>query len=90
MPVQHTNNDITNKNINYIVVTKNNQKTKNKDTLIDEAHTVEETLENLMETNLKANKIKLVGDKGYARKLEDKQQLYNKYNTELKYSHRRN
>ena len=78
------------KNIYSTIITKINHKTINKNTLIDDAHTVEDSLKNLLEINLKANKIKLVGDKGYARKVEDREKLFNDFNVELKYPHRRN
>lgn len=78
------------KNIYSTIITKINHKTINKNTLIDDAHTVEDSLKNLFELNFKTNKIKLVGDKGYARKAEDKIKIFNEFNTELKYPHRCN
>jgi len=78
------------KNIHSLIVTKINHKTSSKNTLIDDAHTIEDSLENLLETKIKFNKLKLVGDKGYARTNDDKQEIYEKYNTQLKYPHRKN
>ena len=79
-----------NKNIHSIIVTNVNHKTTTKNTLIDDAHTVEANLDNLFQHKINAKKIKLVGDKGYARKSKDKDEIKDKYNTELLYPHRKN
>ena len=89
-----------NKVIHSLIVTKTQfkkRKRKNKnntETTIKTHHadvkTVIPSICNLLETNLKYRHIKLVGDKGYIMKKNDKEELLNLYNIEMIHPHRRN
>ena len=52
--------------------------------------TIIPSITDMLSNDVKYKKIKLVGDKGYASKLEDKVKLLNDYKVELIYPHRKN
>lgn len=79
-----------NKTIYSIDICDVNHRTPIKNTLIDDAHTVETSLQQLLKNKLKCKKIILVGDKGYARTKIDKEHIKNSFNVELLYPHRKN
>lgn len=79
-----------NKNIYSSIISSVNHKSPSKTTLKDDAHLVEENLENLLEMDFKYKKIKLVGDKGYARTKQDKKYIQDNFNVQLNYPHRKN
>jgi len=79
-----------NKTIYSIDICEVNHKTSIKNTLKDDAHTIETSLQNLFKNKLKFKKVILVGDKGYARTQIDKQNIKDSFNVELLYPHRKN
>ena len=79
-----------NKTLYSIDICNINHKTVTKNTLKDDAHTVETSLQFLLKNKLKYKKIILVGDKGYARTQIDRQSIRDLFNVELLYPHKKN
>jgi hypothetical protein len=61
-----------------------------KNTLRHDSQTIEHTLDNLLVDINKCKKVKLIGDKGYIRSKKDKNEIFNKYNTEVIHPNRKN
>ena len=67
-----------------------NQKTVIRNTFPHDSKTIKSSVFDLIKNKLKYKKLFLVGDKGYALKKNNKKKLFNDYNIELVYPHRRN
>jgi len=61
-----------------------------KNTLRHDSQTIEHTLDNLLVDINKCKKVKLIGDKVYIRSKKDKNEIFNKYNTEVIHPNRKN
>jgi len=66
------------------------KKTPIKNTLPNDSKTVNSSLNNLLSSEIKCKKINIIGDKGYATNIANKQQIKDKFNAEIIYPHRRN
>lgn len=88
---QDIKND-TNKKTNKKINKKTNKKTNKKAllTLPNDCKTIKSSLDDLVLNNIKYKTLFLVGDSGYATRIENKKILHDEFNVKLAYPHKRN
>lgn len=77
-------------NVHSMTLIKTIKKTEIKNTFPHDSRTIESSLTDLFKSEIKCRSLKVVGDKGYALKITEKQRINQKFNTEIIYPHKRN